>query len=388
MENTRIAWLVPAVRRGAYWQPVLREFTKIYPQTEFYTSQTWPGFDPEAPGVQVIKIIGKYRFQETQTVETGYNRGVILVSPTVIFPLLKYNPDVVFVSSFSIWTLLAIAFQPIGRWKLILIYESSSPNVDYRDSPLRSNLRRWMTQFMDTFISNSQRGKEYLVDVLGVDANNIVARPYMVPDIQALLQNRATDLATSLELQSPIFLCVGLLVPRKGVTYLLQACSILRDRGYSQYSLVFVGDGEQRAELETFVQENQLENQVICTGWLSYGDVGAYFQKADVFIFPTLEDTWGVVLLEAMAFGKAIISSKWAGASEMVVEGENGYVVDPYEPETFAAAMIEFMEHPELIAQMGQKSRELMAEHNAEQAGLFLASQVEKVLEKSDKTSG
>ena len=385
MENTRIAWLVPAVRRGAYWQPVLREFTKICPQTQFFTSQTWPGFDPEAPGVDVITIVGKYRFQETKTMESGYNRGIILVSPTVVFPLLKYNPDVVLVSGFSIWTLLAIAFQPIGKWKLILIYESSSPNVDYRDSPLRSNLRRWMTQFMDTFISNSQRGKEYLVEVLGVDENNIAARPYMVPDTQALLQNSTSDVSPSLDLNSPIFLCVGLLVPRKGVNYLLQACSILRSRGYSQYSLVFVGDGEQRAELETFVRENELENQIICTGWLSYGDVGAYFQKADVFIFPTLEDTWGVVLLEAMAFGKAIISSKWAGASEMVVEGENGYVVDPYEPETFANAMIEFMEHPELMAKMGQKSRELMAEHNAETAGMFLASQVEKVLEQSGK---
>lgn len=384
--DTRIAWLVPAVRRGAYWQPVLREFTKIYPQTKFYTSQTWPGFDPDAPGAKVITIIGKYRFQETKTVESGYNRGVILVSPTVAFPLLRYHPQVVFVSSFSIWTLLAIALQPIGKWKLILVYESSSPNVDFRDSPLRSNLRRWMTQFMDTFISNSRRGKDYLVEVLGVDANNISARPYMVPDTQTLLQNRSENRSQLLALKSPIFLCVGLLVPRKGVNYLLQACSILRDRGYSEYSLVLVGDGEQRAELEAFVKDHQLEQQVTWTGWLNYGDLGSYFEGADVFIFPTLEDTWGVVLLEAMAFGKAIISSQWAGASEMVVEGENGYVIDPYEPEKFAEAMIRLMDDPELIQKMGQKSQELMAEHNAEKAGLFLASQVEKVLGKHSKT--
>lgn len=384
--DTRIAWLVPAVIRGAYWQPVLREFKKIYPQTKFYTSQTWPGFDPDAPGAEVITLIGKYRFRETQTVESGYNRGIILVSPTVVFPLLKYHPQVVFVSSFSIWTLLAIALQPIGKWKLILVYESSSPNVDFRDSPLRSNLRRWMTQFMDTFISNSRRGKDYLVEVLGVDANNISARPYMVPDTQTLLQNRSENRSQSLALKSPIFLCVGLLVPRKGVKYLLQACVILRDRGYSEYSLVLVGDGEQRAELEAFVKDHQLEQQVIWTGWLNYGDLGTYFEGADVFIFPTLEDTWGVVLLEAMAFGKAIISSKWAGASEMVVEGENGYIIDPYEPEKFAQAMMELIDHPELIQKMGQKSQELMVEHNAQKAGLFLASQVEKVLEKENKT--
>ncbi|MBP0028087.1 glycosyltransferase family 4 protein [Roseofilum sp. Guam] len=384
MENIRVAWLIPAVRRGAYWQPVLREFTKIYPQTQFYTSQTWPGFDPEAPGAKAITIIGKYRFQETQTVESGYNRGIILVSPTVIFPLLKYKPDVVFVSSFSIWTVLAIALKPIGKWKLILVYESSSPNVDFRDSGLRSQSRRWMTQFMDSFMSNSRRGKEYLIEILGVDSKKIEARPYMVPDTKTLLQQKSPTSSLSLELKSPVFLSVGLLVPRKGIKYLLDACCLLRDRGYSNYHLVLVGDGEQRAELEAFAQDNHLEKQVTCTGWLNYGELGSYFEIADVFIFPTLEDTWGVVLLEAMAFGKAIISSKWAGASEMVVEEENGYVVDPYKVETIAEAMIRLIEDPESIKKMGQKSQELMDENNAEKAGLFLASQVEKVLEKSN----
>ncbi len=382
MENPRIAWLVPAVRRGAYWQPILREFIKHYPQTQFYTSQTWPGFDPQAPGAQVITLVGKYRFQETKTVETGYNRGIILISPEIIFPLLKFKPDIIFVSSFSLWTLIAILCKPLGKWKLILVYESSSPNVDFRDNAFRSHLRRWMTRFMDTFISNSRRGKDYLVDVLGVNSDRIAARPYMVPDTTTLLQLPSGTETPSLDLKKPIFLCVGLLVPRKGVKNLLQACHLLQKQGYSEYSLVFVGDGEQRQELETFTAENHLQTQVTYTGWLNYGQLGAYFRYADVFIFPTLEDTWGVVLLEAMAFGKAIIGSQWAGASEMVVEGENGYIIDPYDPEQLAAAMKDLIDHPHLIDKMGKKSQELMANHNAEQAGLFLADQVKLVMAK------
>ncbi|HBQ97171.1 MAG: glycosyltransferase family 4 protein [Roseofilum sp. Belize BBD 4] len=386
MENTRIAWLVPAVRRGAYWQPVLSHFTKIYPHTKFYTGQTWPGFDPEAPGANVITVIGKYRFQETQTIESGYNRGIIIVSPTVVFPLLKFKPNVVLASSFSIWTLLAILLKPIGQWKLILIHDGSSSNVDFRDDPLRLKIRRWMIQFVDRVIANSRYGKDYLVEFVGVPLEKIMNRPYLVPDTQTLLEQQATIEPASVELKRPVFLCVGLLVPRKGVKKLLEACHILQKKGYSNYSLVLVGDGEQREELESFVNENHLQEQVTWTGWLKYGELGPYFRAADVFIFPTLEDIWGVVLLEAMAFGKAIIASKWAGSSEMVIEGENGYVIDPYEPEKFAQVMMRLIDDPELMEKMGQTSQKLMAEHNAEKAGLFLASQVEKVLEKQNKT--
>lgn len=380
MNDTRIAWLVPAVMRGAYWEPVLREFAKLYPNTVFYTSETWPGFDPTEPGSSIIQVIGQFRFAETKQVETGYNRGFILVSPWVIFPLLKFNPQVVYVSSFSLWTLLAILLKPIGGWKLVLVYESSSPNVDFRDDKFRTKVRRWMCGFCDTFISNSRRGKEYLVEMLGVPSEEILARPYMVPDTQVLLQGQSDIDPKTLERQRPMFLCVGLIVARKGTTYLLEACAMLKRQGYENYTLVLVGDGEQREEMETYAKEQGIAEQIVWTGWLEYGRLGAYFRAADVFVFPTLEDTWGVVLLEAMAFGKAILCSKWAGASEMVVEGENGYIFDPYEPETLAAKMQELIENPGAIAQMGENSRKLIAEHNPEEAAKFLAERAEFVL--------
>lgn len=383
MDNhTRIAWLVPAVRRGAYWQPVLREFIKLFPETIFYTGQTWPGFDPTAPGASAIKLVGKYRFIETKKVQTGYNRGLILASPAIIVPLLKFKPHVVFVGGFSLWTLLAIILKPVGKWRIILVYESSSPNVDFRDDKFRSAVRRWMTGYVDSFISNSRRGKDYLVEVLGVLADDVSARPYMVPDTKALLQRQSETAPRDQQFVRPIFLCVGLIVPRKGIKSLLQACRMLKDRGYSNYTLVLVGDGEQRQELEAFAQEQGIDQQIIWAGWLEYGQLGAYFSSADVFVFPTLEDTWGVVLLEAMAFGKPILCSKWAGASEMVVSGENGYIFDPYETETLAETMGHFISHPETCGSMGQKSRELMIQHNPESAALFLAERVEKVFKK------
>lgn len=381
MKETRIAWLVPAIMRGAYWQPVLREFIKTFPQTVFYTSQVWPDFDPELPGASVIQVIGKYRFAKTQKIDKGYSRGFILTSPTAIFPVLGYKPDVVFVSSFSLWTLLAILFKPIGGWKLILVYDGGSPNVDFRDDNFRINARRWMVKSVDAFATNSEAGKEYLIDLIGVPPEKIEARPYIVPDTEVLLQRQAQMEAAELNAKRPIFLCVGLLIPRKGVKYLLEACTRLKQQGIEDYTVIFVGDGDEREALQAYAKEQGLDKQLMWTGWLEYSRLGAYFQAADVFVFPTLEDIWGMVIPEAMAFGKAMLCSKWAGAVEMMVDGETGYVIDPYETEVLAQKMKLFIENPELAATMGQKSQERVADYNPVTAAKFLCDRVQSVLD-------
>jgi glycosyltransferase involved in cell wall biosynthesis len=378
--STRIAWLVPYITRGAYWLPILREFIKTYPDTKFYTGETWSGFSRNLSGAHVINQVGKFRFIKTKHNKFGYHQGVLLVSPLVIFPLLKFKPRVVFVSSFSIWTALAILLRLIGQWKLVLLYDGVSPNLNFQGNIFRTIIRRWMTLFIDNFISNSSAGGTYLAESLGVSRKKITVRPYLVPDARTLLEKKRTTPVSFPNFAGPVFLYVGMLTPRKGVMELLQACSSLQKRGYSNYGLVLVGGGEQRSQLTAFIRENDLEQHVYWTGPLNYDELGQYFQFADVFVFPTLEDIWGVVLLEAMASGKAVISSKWAGASELVREAENGYIVDPNDTKSFADAMIKFVKNRQLIDKMGKKSQELMVKHTVEEVGLFLAGKVKEIV--------
>lgn len=139
------------------------------------------------------------------------------------------------------------------------------------------------------------------------------------------------------------------------------------------YTLLIVGDGAQREELEVFSQNKGLADCVKWEGWVSYHHLGNYFRRADVFVLPTLEDTWGMVILEAMTFGKPILCSKWAGASELVVKGENGYVFEPQDPEKLAELMRRFIDDPDLSVSMGHKSQQLIAQHTPEAAAQFLA---------------
>ncbi len=104
-----------------------------------------------------------------------------------------------------------------------------------------------------------------------------------------------------------------------------------------------------------------------------------FFRGADVFVLPTLEDTWGVVVLEAMVLGKPVLCSKWAGAAEIVVDGENGYIFDPYNPEAIAEIMHRFIRQADLITLMGRKSQHLMTQYTPEVAGRFLAKAASSV---------
>ncbi|MDB9514339.1 glycosyltransferase [Kamptonema animale CS-326] len=360
-DQIRIAWLVPDVELGAYWQPVLREFTKIFKQTKFYTGRVWPGFDETLPGASAIEIVGETKFVETTKIEMGYDRGFLMVSPSIIGYLLQFRPHVVFPQAFSLWTVLTVVLKPLCGWRIAIIYDGSSPNSDFRDSGFRTFARRILARFADAFVSNSQAGTKYLVEVLNAQPEQVFTRTYLVPDTEALMKRLEKTTVPNLQLQRPIFLYVGRITARKGIKTLLEACAVLKSQGYSNYTLLIVGKGDQREELEAFIKERDLEDQITWVGWVEYGSLGAYFQQADIFVFPTFEDVWGMVVPEAMVFGKPILCSNAAAACELIVEGENGYIFDPHDPQRLAEAMRSFLDDPDLIQSMGDFSRQLIA---------------------------
>jgi len=368
MDDLRVAWLVPEVELGAYWQPVLREFTKVFKNTVFYTGRVWPGFDPTMPGASAIKLVGETKFVETEKIETGYDRGFIVVSPSIIGDLLEFRPQVVFPQAFSLWTVIVALLKPLMRWRIAIIYDGSSPNTDFRDSGFRTFVRRILVRFADAFVSNSNAGKKYLMEVLNVPEDKIFTRTYLVPDAGALLKRLDKTQPQNLQLKHPIFLYVGRITARKGIKTLLEACAILKSQGYVDYSLLIVGKGEQREELEAFIKERDFEEQVIWAGWVEYGNLGSYFQQADVFVFPTFEDVWGMVVPEAMVFGKPVLCSNGAASCELIVSGENGYIFEPSSAKELADKMQIFIDNPDLIESMGERSRQIISQKTPETA--------------------
>lgn len=365
--NLRIAWLLPSA--VLYWQPLLSEFAKLFPKTTVFTA-LWRGFIQGFENTFVVEVVGQRQFVQVGATAAHYKSGAMYLSPQIVNRLLQAKPNVIFTNSFGLWTILALLFKPLGSWRVVIAYEGSSPGVDYRDSALRTWLRKQLVKQSDALLTNSEAGRQYLLHYLEAEDSKVFQKPYEVPDTRILQRAQIAELKSC---QQPVFVYVGQVIERKDLRSLLQACTLLESQGHQTYSLLVVGDGEQRPELEAYCVEKRLQDRVQWLGKVPYEQVGAYLNAADVFVLPTLEDTWGMVVLEAMMLGKAVVCSNGAGAAELITDGQNGYRFQPQDVEALATAMKHFIANPDLARSMGEASRQVMAQHNPAAAAQFLS---------------
>jgi colanic acid/amylovoran biosynthesis glycosyltransferase len=120
--------------------------------------------------------------------------------------------------------------------------------------------------------------------------------------------------------------CVGRLCAAKGQLLLVEAARCLAAQGVS-FTLVLAGDGELRPDLEALIARHRLQNHVRITGWISSDGVREEILDARALVLPSLAEGLPVVLMEAMALRRPVISTYVAGIPELVIAGENGWLV-------------------------------------------------------------
>lgn len=145
--------------------------------------------------------------------------------------------------------------------------------------------------------------------------------------------------------QDPVFVSVGRLSRTKGWDLLLAALARFRER-HGQGLLVFVGDGEDHDALARAAAQLGLNGSVRITGFQAREAVARWLSAADAVVFGSQAEGWSNAMLEALAAGKAIVSTAVSGAAELVREGVNGFIVRERDPELYARAMEEALELP------------------------------------------
>jgi phosphatidylinositol alpha-mannosyltransferase len=152
-------------------------------------------------------------------------------------------------------------------------------------------------------------------------------------------------------------LFVGRLEFRKGVNYLLKAYLRIKPE-FPDSRLLIVGPGTRlRKRYEKWVKKNRLED-VIFTGYVSFEDKVRYYQTADVFCAPaTSRESFGIVLLEAMAMGKPLVATNIAGYASVAADGEEGLLVPPCDAPRLAQALTTVLRDKELREKMGAKGK-------------------------------
>src|SRR5207237_3544053 len=151
----------------------------------------------------------------------------------------------------------------------------------------------------------------------------------------------------------PTVLFVGRLEKRKGLRFLLRAWPTVRER-IPDARLVVVGRGRGLEGYRRFAaRQGWSEDDALFTGYVSAEDLPRYYQAADVFCAPnTGQESFGVVLLEAMAAGVAIVASDIPGYRDVVTHEREGFVVEPQNPEALADGICRLLSNPSLRASM------------------------------------
>jgi glycosyltransferase involved in cell wall biosynthesis len=168
-------------------------------------------------------------------------------------------------------------------------------------------------------------------------------------------------LRTELGVHGVVFMYVGRLWEGKGLTYLLDAFRDLQQRDADEVSLVLVGDGVDEEALRARARLDQLENVVFC-GFQQDERLARLYAAADVFVFPTLGDPFGMVVLEAMACGLPVIATTASGEiADRVVDGVNGFLVPPRDSGELRERMTVLTQDADLRRRMAGASVDLVA---------------------------
>ncbi len=159
----------------------------------------------------------------------------------------------------------------------------------------------------------------------------------------------------------PNILFVGRLEKRKGLKFLLRAMAGVWAH-FPQARLIVVGSGPLLEDYRKLVEAHRVEN-VVFTGFVSSEELPRYYHSCDVFCAPsTGQESFGIVLLEAMASGKPLVASDIPGYNSVVNHGVEGFLVPPKDEQALALSLVRLLADTELRAKMGEAGRRRAAE--------------------------
>jgi glycosyltransferase involved in cell wall biosynthesis len=261
------------------------------------------------------------------------------------------RPDVVQGQSLSCGALAAFVGRVLGIPSVTYVQ-----GLDlYESSPwARRTYIRWALRYSGAVAA--------VTEDLAARARSLVPRPVsVIPHGLRLrpthgLSQEAARRSLDLLPDEPVVLYVGRLLRIKGVHHLLGAFPRVLAR-FPLVRLLIVGDGEEGQDLQTSARRLGLGPRVAFLGSLPHEDVIRCMRAADVFVLPSLVESFGIVLLEAMGCGLPVVASRVMGIPYLVEDGLNGFLVPPTDEEALADRITALLSDPDLRARMREQNR-------------------------------
>lgn len=286
----------------------------------------------------------------------------------LITTLRGLRPEAVITASYNPPVMLAAA-RWAKRHRVASIMQYHSTAEDHTRVWWKEQLKRQLVQrYYDAGFVSGTASREYL-SRLGMPEEYIWDREMVVDNRYFFSKAEeartcANEHRVSLGLPEHYFLYIGRFSAEKNLMRLLQAYSRYRQAAPDGWKLVMVGDGPQREELKEAAKVLNL-NDIVWPGYKQREELPLYYALAEAFVLPSTSEPWGLVVNEAMVCGLPVLVSCVCGSAlDLVSEGKNGYVFDPFHVEELKQQMLRITEKDEAQRRaMGDISRSIISRY-------------------------
>ena len=276
---------------------------------------SWGSLESALPKAKVIRAWGwQFRYAKKVNGEV-FDEKFIHITPGFLWQLLRFRPDAIISNEMGFRSVIALSYATVFR-KPVWIWWGGTLQTERNTGRFRKALRKVITALADRWITYGQTSTEYLLS-LGVKRERILQSQNGIDEERFKAK---AEPAWTIE-PRPVVLHVGQFIERKGIGLLLEAAAILQEQG-CEFSLLLVGSGPDKSSLERRALALGLKN-VHFQPAQSPVQMPSVYRSADLMVFPTLEDVWGLVANEAILSGIPVLCSEHAGCAPELFESNN-----------------------------------------------------------------
>lgn len=295
--------------------------------------RAWPGLDvrlsPFSTVSPAVRVFWEQLFLPARLLSDGID---LVHGPAYALPLLGPARSVVTVHDLSFF----MYPQTFNR-----------PNRLYLQLMTRLSVQR-----ADAVIAVSQHTRQDVIRLLNAPVDRVHTVPNGIdPEFHPLPEDKKQDFREQRQLPERFILCISTIEPRKNLTTLIRAYATLN--GVECSLIIGGGRGWRYESVFALVEELRLKDRVLFPGFIPHAELPYWYNLADIFVFPSIYEGFGLPPLEAMACGTPVIVSNTSSLPEVV--GSAGQLVDPTDVNALADAMRHVLADGALATSMAEQ---------------------------------
>ena len=276
---------------------------------------TWSNFEDALPNAKVVQAWGWQVRHVVKVRGKVFDERFIHITPGFAWHLLRFQPDVVISNEMGFRSMIALVYGTVFRKPVWICWEGTE-HSERSIGFLKKVVRKIFAFWAEHWVTFGQTSMEYLLS-LGVKRELILQSQNAVDE-----ERFKADVQPAWVIQPrPVVLHVGQFIERKGIGLLLNAAASLQQCGL-EFSLLLVGSGRDKQALERRAQSLDLKNVHFLPAQPP-DRMPSVYRSADLVVFPTLEDVWGLVANEAVLSGIPVLCSKYAGCAPELFTAES-----------------------------------------------------------------